>query len=466
MATMRQEAVYPPLAAGRDRLADAYLFWLFGVLAGYVLLGKGFAYLGMPPLYVGDLTLLVGMLLFLRLNCFAGILATLPMVLFAVLAIWVVARTVPYIGRDGTEALRDTVVVTYGGFAVIVIALLLEDASRINAILRNYRRLIAVIVPASTFLCLLQRFMGEHLPNLPGSDIPVLGLQPGDPAVNLAGAIVFMLAGLRQSRLLWNFAVFVSLAVVASLSRGPLLAAIVPIVFAALLLGKWRQLVRLAAIGLALFGIAYVIEPAFQQYHDPVSSQTRPISTRQVVENVEGILGRGDAQGQGTKRWRIDFWDSIVADTIHGPYFWTGRGFGVNLAEAYGFPGHNDPKLRDPHNVVMTMLARAGVPGAALWLLFVASWFAMMLRAMMLAQRRGQPEWAGLFVFAMSYVLSLIINACFDPSLEGPMQGVWFWCLIGFGTGSAMIYRQSSQPPALAMPAAPPARLRVEGPVR
>jgi hypothetical protein len=34
-----------------------------------------------------------------------------------------------------------------------------------------------------------------------------------------------------------------------------------------------------------------------------------------------------------------------------------------------------------------------------------------------------------------------MINATFDVALEGPMQGIWFWCLIGFGIGSVMIYR-------------------------
>ena len=450
---MRAPAPGGPFAARQDPFADGYLYALMGLLAGYALFGKGFAYLGVPPLYIGDVTLLVGIFLFLRLNCFAGALASLPMLLFAVLAVWVAARTAPYIGPDGVEALRDSVVVTYGGFALIVIALLLADSSRISLMLRCYSLFIGAYVPLSALVYLFERYLGEAIPHAPGTDVPILALNAGDPAVHLCGAIVFALAGLRPSRGLWILAAFASLAVIASLSRGPMLAGFVPIVFAALLLGKGRQLARLAAIGVALFAVAYAVEPVFYQYHAPVSSQTRPVSTRQIVANLAGIVGQGDAQGEGTKEWRIEFWDGITADTIHGGHFWTGRGFGLNLAEAYGFPGHNDPKLRDPHNVVMTMLARGGVPGAALWLAFVASWYVMMLRAMLLARRRGQPEWAGVFVFVMSYALALIINACFDPSLEGPMQGVWFWCLVGFGTAAAMIYRQSSRPPRLAVPA-------------
>ena len=34
--------------------------------------------------------------------------------------------------------------------------------------------------------------------------------------------------------------------------------------------------------------------------------------------------------------------------------------------------------------------------------------------------------------------LAILINASFDVALEGPMQGIWFWCLVGFG--SVMVY--------------------------
>jgi hypothetical protein len=37
--------------------------------------------------------------------------------------------------------------------------------------------------------------------------------------------------------------------------------------------------------------------------------------------------------------------------------------------------------------------------------------------------------------------MAILINATFDVALEGPMQGIWFWCLFGFGIGSVMVYR-------------------------
>ena len=39
---------------------DRYLALLTIVLLGYALMGKGFAYLGFPPLYVGEIAFLAG----------------------------------------------------------------------------------------------------------------------------------------------------------------------------------------------------------------------------------------------------------------------------------------------------------------------------------------------------------------------------------------------------------------------
>ena len=37
------------------------------------------------------------------------------------------------------------------------------------------------------------------------------------------------------------------------------------------------------------------------------------------------------------KNGRLDWWKEIVTYTINGKYFWTGKGFGVNLADDDGF---------------------------------------------------------------------------------------------------------------------------------
>src|SRR5215813_975777 len=90
---------------------DRYLALLAIVLLGYALMGKGFAYLGFPPLYVGEIALLTGIVVFLRIGAVFVTLATLPALLLAALMTLALARTIPFIGLYGFDSLRDSVVV-------------------------------------------------------------------------------------------------------------------------------------------------------------------------------------------------------------------------------------------------------------------------------------------------------------------------------------------------------------------
>src|SRR5262245_46549752 len=128
-------------------LGDRYLALLAIVLLGYALMGKGFAYLGFPPLYMGEIAFLTGIVIFLRAGTFPGALTTLPALLLVALMALVLVRTLQFFGLYGLDSVRDSVIVMYGGFAFIVIGLLLEDARRINTVLRYYR-LMLVSFPA------------------------------------------------------------------------------------------------------------------------------------------------------------------------------------------------------------------------------------------------------------------------------------------------------------------------------
>ena len=57
------------------------------------------------------------------------------------------------------------------------------------------------------------------------------------------------------------------------------------------------------------------------------------------------------------------------------------------------------------------------------------------------ARARKDKRWADLFLLIICYAMAIVINAAFDVTLEGPMQGIWFWSLFGFGIGSVMVYR-------------------------
>ena len=423
-------------------LSDQYLILLSGVLLGYAMIGKGFAYLGLPPLFISEIALFAGLVVVLRSGCLIAALATLPSLVLAATMTWVLLRTLPFVGVYGFDALRDSVAIMYGGFAFVIIALLLEDGRRINTIIRYYGAFLKIYVPAIPFLFAFNHHLADYIPDVPGTTVRLLWIAPSEVGVHLAGAAVFVLVGFRKATLLWIVLLVAALAMVSALSRGGMLAFALPVMFATLVLVKWSQVVTVLVAGSAIFVAAYAVETSFTEYREARSSEERSISTHQIVDDVVSIVGRSGEQTEGTKTWRLDWWNVIAKDTLYGPNFWTGRGFGLNLADADRMrTDHGVPALRSPHNVHMTLLARAGVPGVALWALLLASWFAMLTNAALTARRRGQADWARLFLFVGCYVMSIIINATFDVTLEGPMQGVWFWCLIGFGIGSVMVYR-------------------------
>jgi hypothetical protein len=425
-------------------LGDRYLGFLAIVLLGYALMGKGFAYLGFPPLYVGEIAFLSGIVVFLRSGAFVGAFATLPAVLLVLLMAWVLARTFPFIGLYGFDSLRDSAIVIYGSFAFIVIGLLLEDARRINTILRYYG-IMLVSSPAMFVGLLLIKYWGDDIPRLYGP-VPIVDIGPSSVGTHLAGTMVYALIGYRKVSFLWMIVWFATLALVSATNRGATLAVIVPVTIAMLALRRYRLMLTTVVAAVSLFAALLTLESTFGDYNEAKDSIERPVSAHQIVENVTSIIGQSGQQTEGTKQWRLNWWDIIINDTLHGPNFWTGRGFGINLADADGFGGTGDshnphPPLRSPHNAHMTLLARSGVPGVVLWALVLVSWFAMLVRAMLTARARGDERWVELFLFVACYAMSIMINATFDVVLEGPMQGIWFWCLFGFGIGSVMVYR-------------------------
>ena len=70
----------------------------------------------------------------------------------------------------------------------------------------------------------------------------------------------------------------------------------------------------------------------------------------------------------------------------------------------------------------MTLLARAGVPGLALFTMILISWSSLMMKAHYMARHRGHTQWANLFVLIICYEMSILIDASFDVALEGPIR--------------------------------------------
>lgn len=432
------------LSEARSRsYGDRYLLFLCTVLVGYAVLGKGFAYLGLSPLFIGEIALLTGAVVFLRTGLLFAVLTTTPSLLLALLMAWALLRTIPFVAVHGMDALRDSVIIMYGGFAYVVAAVLLQDSRRLEVLLDLYGRFLRIYVPIIPFLFGLSLYFKDWLPNVPGTDVPIIQLGPAEVPVHLTGAAVFAIAGFYRPSALWLVAMLAAVAMGSALTRGGMLAFIIPVFLAALVSVRLSRVLAIIAVGAAVFAAAYAAEKVFMEPSAPEETLERQLTPSQLLANAQSLLGHSDPKLEGSRRWRLEWWDLILRDTWRdGPHYWNGRGFGLNLAVADGFSaGRETSPLRSPHNAHMTILARTGVPGLVVWLLFLTSWLGMMAGAFWDARRRGEREWAGTFLFVGCYALACVINATFDVAFEGPMQGVWFWCLIGIGLGAVMVFR-------------------------
>jgi O-antigen ligase len=408
-------------------LRSVFVLVLAILLTGYAFFGRSFAYLGFAPVYVGEVALTLAALTAVRYARRRWEPIELLLVAFM---LWGAACTIPYLGTFGLAALRDGVLWGYAGFAIAAsIAIRPEHFDRAR---RWYSALVPFFlgwVAVSAVLALT-----PSLPTIPGTNIGVVYFKGGDMGVHLAGAIAFLIvalapgtiaaASLRATLLvpLWVIAVCVA----GSLNRGGLFAALCGWIAAVFVRPPARWWFSFAAAAVVLVAALFVDV-------DFDVGRARTVSLDQIVENVGSVFANTGTTLDATKDFRLRWWHDIVDYTVFGQYFWTGKGFGVNLADDDGYQFSADDSVRAPHNSHLTVLARMGVPGAAMWLA-IQLWFAIQLvRAFIASRRAGLGFWCRVDAWLLAYWLAIVVNTSFDPYLEGPQGGIWYWSVLGLG---------------------------------
>lgn len=421
-------------------LRRAYIWLLSLALLGYAFFGRGFAYLGFPPFYA-DAFLFVLAALVLFSNPGWVRLFRLPHVwLLVALMFWGLVRTLPYVTTYGIYAFRDGVIWGYAIFALATGYVIARDGLY-WPVCKWYSKWFHRFVLWAPVALGLYWFLGKDLPRFPwgpGGGVPILNPKGGDIAVHLAGVLAYALlvapairrvVGVRLADwLFWGGwllgVVMISVSVRAAfvtvaLSIGVLIFHVSPL--------RWTKVVSLLFIFLALFALTGI---------EVDVGLVRKVSFTQLTTNLKSIFGEVEGfSGEGTKRWRLEWWRTIITYTIYGDYFWMGKGYGINLADDDGFQVTTDGSLRSPHNGHLTVLARAGVPGFFLWSIFHITFGLSMLLAYWRHRGRGNTLRAGLYLWVFVYWMAAMANGTFDVYLEGPQGGVWFWNIIGLGLG-------------------------------
>ncbi|HEY6532739.1 MAG TPA: O-antigen ligase family protein [Acidimicrobiales bacterium] len=412
-------------------------------MAGLALFDQSFARLGIPglPVYASEVVLATGVLFLLtRRHPLRGVrtgrwFAPTLLVLFVG---WGLVKLLASLHYPVMAVIRDSALVYYALFAVVVIGLSGYDRRfHPRAMLELYGRFVPWLLLIAPIRILAAVVLFEQGPLIPGTDVYLLsGHRLGNLAVNVALATVFLASSGRNNRatVAGIVAGVIMIIVMGTQSRGGVVAAVVAITLALVVWNRWIRL-RLGwvlAIGAALFVLAWGLN-----LHIPAG--TRDISVTQLGANFSAIVGGGssgaEAQASATIDFREDLWSAVLADTIRTGQLENGWGFGPNLGVDY-LPSHVDSALRNPHNSHMTVIARLGLVGLALWIGLWVSWFyGVLSRARRAVRTRllARDHAGRLALLAAVGCSGMLVNAYFDPTLETPMVATWLWALFGFG---------------------------------
>lgn len=415
-------------------LIVGYRLWyvtLVGLLLGYMFASRGFAGVGIYPIYVGEAVMGLGILTavlapfssrirYVNLKRFAQ----MPVLILCAFLLVQILQTVPYIRTYQFDTLRDAMTYGYAIFGLLVMLLLPEKS------IFGFFDLLGKIFPYfaiwSIALFVISRSGGLFIIYSKGSDT----------GVHLAGMGVFFLLQLNESQksrfqlkswLTWigwlaAFTLYVAMGRATLVTIGVSCALVV---LANPIRTRWFRpfLLGIGVISLMLATNTFSLKIDLGLH--------REVSVEQMFANVTSIFGTGDNNHgglEGTKQWRLEWWDYIIDYTFNGRYFWTGKGYGVNLANDDGFQVQADESLRSPHNGHMTFLARSGVPGFVLWLTFLGSLALSLLRVAFRSKYLKRRRYA---MWLLAYLIAFQIMTFFDVFIEGPMGGIWFWALMG-----------------------------------
>ncbi|HKK22367.1 MAG TPA: hypothetical protein VJ947_01670, partial [Pseudohaliea sp.] len=326
---------------------EVFFLALATLLAGYWALNKPFAYLGVGAFYVSELVLLIGvgcLLLVAREDprSLRRLTSPLSLALLA-FAAWGAARTLPFLGAYGINALRDAVLWGYAAFALLV--LLLLDGSHAGRLARLFRQLGAFLPAFFVAAFAAYWYLGWDMSHF-NSDRPLLMLKAPDVGVALgamaAARLLAPAADTARSRIAievaWWIPWWTALALYGAISRGALLAALLGLGLGLVLemyLGRRRPtllpilvgaglLILLHASGLRLAipdptRIAEVSSLQYQRYAAGMLDMLGMLPDSPIAiepENPAASELSATVARTETIHWRLDWWRTILGYTL------------------------------------------------------------------------------------------------------------------------------------------------------
>ena len=407
------------------------------VLTGYIVFNYGFANLtvhaGGMPIIVGHALMFGALALAVVTRGSALIKVIREPTVLALLALFLLSllHLALDIPQHGFYAVRDSSLFLEGVFLLLGLLWAREERN-LNTLLKWF-----FLIFLANLLYSLSFPWGESLRSWsPQSGIfravPVFGFYSHTYLYLLSGALFCLWLGRYAVK--WPRWILLLLAVAQLFGltihqARSMYVGIVIVLIVLLLLGELRKWAKIT-VTLSLGLVALLLVTSFAGIE--LRGRVGPASFSFLQDHVRSLSGVPGSPGVGTiyhrLEWYNEVWERARSTTTN---LLVGEGFGEPLID---FEIAAGVQVRQPHNTHLSVLARLGLVGLAIWAFFH---FLIVRRFVHVLRRRGQLDkkhsdlrlW--LFIF---YILFMLVTSV-QPYLEFSYGAIPFYFLMGFALG-------------------------------
>ena len=410
------------------------------LLIGYLSMARSFAYLGVPPVFVGELALVTFLLLKPRValgTWAASLLRPSPLnllglTLFAFMAygVWQVGRGV-FNGVPLVQTLKFFVFNYYALYLFFGLWIALHAPDHLRGLVRAI-----AWVNGIYGLCYIVA-LRYVTASVPGTEVPLFSPPTGQVVVVL-GLLCFE----RDLRAVWFILVLNIVITLVWQVRAEWLGLAVGCLAWGLLTGRLGRVVAIGLAGIAAIGLFELA--GIQLAGRSGDAATLSENLARVIAPIDLELAKefspNAAYHAGTARWRELWWERIwlsVHSTTLLEAFGHGYGFDLfGLAPGEVRAGQEDRDVRTPHSGFLYALGYTGWIGVALFAAFQYAVVKMLWRAYRVS---GQP--VGVTWWAMGLAMAM-----FQESFETPFRAIPFYLLIGLAMAPALRSQGEREP--------------------
>ncbi len=411
-----------PAGAVRRRLGGAVTLLLCYV-GSITIFGKGPTYIGIPPVFWGEVVLAVSLIwAFRRWRPGAIPRGGTKVLAWMVVAFLLTGAAILVMGDITLDALRDSAACYYALFFFVGLVLA-SDQSRLETFGSFWKYCWILVIPWEA----LNELTGKAPANLTPRTIsggPVLSNSGSEMIAGVALGCMLLLTDRKWVRLRGaiRLPLLAAALIILALSqqRGAKIAA--GGAAALVVLSVWRLSRNASSAKRNLLLAAAALSVGFIGLIAAGYDVTRLTN----IDRFEEISG-------DTAEWRQDWWRGILAAVNEkNPLFGLGFGdplweYNPHLIEA----GEDARTVRAPHNYNMDIFARMGYVGAFLWAVVLVVGVIRPAWRIVTATTPAEQEESRQLTFWVAVLLSLWLNASFGVLMEGPVSGIPFWLTLG-----------------------------------